>query len=129
MQQTATRHSFKITGMDFSGYMCQDAARAIAWYRDVLGLEPVLLYPDNRGAEYELPDGTTFGLFGGGGNVMPFQPGNGILFGVDDLQAAVRALKERGISVMERETAICNMAMITDTEGNSVFLHKRKPAR
>ncbi|MBV8363300.1 MAG: VOC family protein [Candidatus Eremiobacteraeota bacterium] len=129
MQQTATQHSFKITGMDFSGYMCQDAARAIAWYRDVLGLEPVLLYPDNRGAEYELPDGTTFGLFGGGGNVMPFQPGNGILFGVDDLQAAVRALKERGISVMERETAICNMAMITDTEGNSVFLHKRKPAR
>ena len=129
MQQTATQHSFKVTGMDFSGYMCQDAARAIEWYRDVLGLEPVLLYPDNRGAEYELPDGTTFGLFGGGGNVMPFQPGNGILFGVDDLQAAVRALKERGISVMERETAICNMAMITDTEGNSVFLHKRKPAR
>jgi catechol 2,3-dioxygenase-like lactoylglutathione lyase family enzyme len=45
--------SFKITGMDLSGYMVKDAARAIAFYRDVLGLEPVLVYPDNRGAEYE----------------------------------------------------------------------------
>jgi predicted enzyme related to lactoylglutathione lyase len=113
--------------MDLSGYMCKDGARAIAFYRDVLGLEPVKLYPKNRGAEYELPDGTTFGLFGGGGKVMPFQPGNGILFAVDDLDSAVAALKARGIPVvMELETPVCNMAMINDTEGNSVFLHKRK---
>lgn len=118
---------FTITGMDLSGYMVQDAPRAIAFYRDVLGLEPVKVYPDDRGAEYELADGTTFGLFGGGGKVMPFQPGNGILFAVDDLDVAVSALKARGITVlMERETPVCNMAMIQDTEGNSVFLHKRK---
>ena len=122
-----SQQAFKITGMDLSGYMCKDGARAIAFYRDVLGLEPVKLYPENRGAEYELPDGTTFGLFGGGGKVMPFQPGNGILFAVDDLDAAVAALKARGIPViMELETPVCKMAMINDTEGNSVFLHKRK---
>ena len=120
--------TFQITGMDLSGYMVKDAPRAIAFYRDVLGLEPVVVYPDNRGAEYELPDGSTFGLFGGGGNVMPFQPGNGILFAVDDLAAAVASLRERGIAVMERETPVCNMAMVTDTEGNSIFLHKRKSA-
>jgi catechol 2,3-dioxygenase-like lactoylglutathione lyase family enzyme len=55
---------FTITGMDLSGYTVNDAPRAVAFYRDVLGLEPVLLYPDNRGAEYELPDGSTFGLGG-----------------------------------------------------------------
>lgn len=121
------QRTFKVTGMDLSGYMVKDAPRAIAWYRDVLGLEPVLVYPEDRGAEYELPDGTTFGLFGGGGKVMPFQPGNGILFAVDDLDAAVTSLKERGIPiVMERETPNCNMAVVEDTEGNSVFLHKRK---
>ena len=54
--------TFKVTGMDLSGYMVKDAARAIAFYRDVLGLEPVMTYPDNRGAEYEFADGTTFGL-------------------------------------------------------------------
>ena len=114
--------------MDLSGYMVKDAARAIAFYREVLGLEPVLVYPDDRGAEYELPDGSTFGLWGGGGKVMPFQPSNGILFAVDDLDAAVAAVKARGIPiVMEQETPNCFMAMITDTEGNCIFLHKRKP--
>jgi predicted enzyme related to lactoylglutathione lyase len=59
---------------------------------------------------------------------MPFQPGNGILFAVDDLPAAVADLKARGIPiVMERETPVCTMAVIEDTEGNSIFLHKRKP--
>lgn len=118
---------FRITGMDLSGYMVKDAARAIAFYRDVLGLEPVMVYSGNRGAEYELPDGTTFGLWGGGGAVMPFQPSNGILFAVDDLDAAVAAMKARGVPVvMERETPVCFIAVIHDTEGNSVFLHKRK---
>jgi predicted enzyme related to lactoylglutathione lyase len=119
--------SFKITGMDLSGYMVKDAARAIGFYRDVLGLEPVMVYPDNKGAEYELADGTTFGLWGGGGAVMPFQPSNGILFAVDDFEAAVSAVKARGIPVlMEHETPVCFLAMIGDTEGNSVVLHKRK---
>ncbi len=122
-----TEQSFHVTGLDLSGYMVKDAARAIAFYRDVLGLEPVRVYPDNRGAEYELADGTTFGLWGGGGAVMPFQPSNGILFAVDDLPAAVSALKARGIPVvMEHETPVCFMAMINDTEGNLVTLHKRK---
>ncbi len=113
--------------MDLSGYMVKDASRAIAFYRDVLGLEPVKVYPDNKGAEYEFADGTTFGLWGGGGNVMPFQPSNGILFAVDDLDGAVAAIKARGIPVlMETETPVCFIAMFSDTEGNSVFLHKRK---
>lgn len=123
------QRAFTITGMDLSGYMVKDAPRAIAFYRDVLGVEPVTVYPDGRGAEYELPDGTTFGLWGGGGRVMPFQPSNGILFAVDDLDAAVAAVKERGIAVlMENETPACRMAMIHDTEGNIVTLHKRKVA-
>jgi predicted enzyme related to lactoylglutathione lyase len=122
-----TERPFKITGMDLSGYMVKDAPRAIAFYRDVLGLEPVMTYPENRGAEYELADGTTFGLWGGGGTVMPFQPSNGILFAVDDFDRAVAAIKARGIQVlMEHETPACFMAMINDPEGNTITLHKRK---
>jgi predicted enzyme related to lactoylglutathione lyase len=121
--------AFKVAGIDLSGYMVKDAPRAIAFYRDVLGLEPVIVYSEGRGAEYELPDGTTFGLWGGGGKVMPFQPSNGILFAVDDFDAAVAAVKERNIPiVMQRETPNCYMAMIHDTEGNIVTLHKRKRA-
>ena len=119
--------AFRITGIDLSGYMVKDAPRAIAFYRDVLGLEPVLIYPDDRGAEFELPDGTTFGLWGGGEKFMPFQPSNGVLFAVDDFEAAVAAVKARGIEItVQHETPACFMAMFPDTEGNSVFLHKRK---
>ena len=116
-----------ITGMDLSGYMVKDAPRAIAFYRDVLGLEPTRIYPGDRGAEYEFPDGTTFGLWGGGGAVMPFQPSNGILFAVDDLDAAISAVESHGAPViMKSETPNCLMAMINDTEGNILTLHKRK---
>lgn len=118
---------WKVTGMDLSGYMVKDAPRAIAFYRDVLGLEPVMVYPEDRGAEYELPDGTTFGLWGGGGRVMPFQPSNGILFAVDDFDGAVASVKERGIPMItERETPVCFMAMFHDSEGNIITLHRQK---
>jgi len=119
--------AIQIKGMDLSGYMVKDAPRAIAWYRDVLGLEPARVYSEDRGAEYDLPDGTTFGLWGGGGRVMPFQPSNGILFAVDDFDGAVASIKARGIPiVMQNETPVCFMAMIKDSEGNLVVLHKRK---
>jgi len=121
-----TAAALRIKGIDLSGYMVKDAQRAIAFYRDVLGLEPARVYPENRGAEYDLPDGTTFGLWGGGGKVMPFQPSNGILFAVDDLDAAVQTVKARGIEPQVHETPNCRMAMFSDTEGNSVFLHQRK---
>ena len=120
---------FAITGMDLSGFMVKDAKRAIAFYRDVFGLEPALLYPDDRGAEYELPDGSTFGLWGAGGRI-PFQPSNGILFSVDNFDEAVATLKARGTPIaMEFETPNCRMAVVADTEGNSIFLHDRRPLR
>ena len=94
--------SFSITGMDLSGYMVKDATRAITFYRDVLCLEPVKVYPDNKGAEYEFADGTTFGLWGGDESVMPFQPSNGILFAVDDFDGAVAAMKARNIPLITK---------------------------
>ena len=81
------------------------------------------------GAEYELPDGSTFALWGATENVMPFQPSNGLLFAVDDFDAALASLEANGIPVvMQYETPICFMAMIHDTEGNFLTLHKRKTA-
>lgn len=58
---------------------------------------------------------------------MPFQPSNGILFAVDDFDAAVQNVKARGIPIlMEHETPNCRMAMIHDAEGNLVTLRKLK---
>lgn len=129
METTGTKAPpFAIRGIDLSGYMVKDAARAIAFYRDVVGLEPSRVYPDNRGAEYDLPDGTTFGLWGGGNaSGIPFQPSNGILFSVADVDAVGAAMEERTIPIVARfDTPFCRMLAINDTEGNTVFFHQRK---
>ena len=120
---------FRITGIDRSDYMAKDPNRAIAFYRDVLGLELQSLAPDNDGGEFELLDGSTFGLWVGSDTTTPFQPSNGVLFAVDDLEAAVSTLEARGIKVITRlETPVCSMALIHDSEGNIVTLHKRRIA-
>ncbi len=120
---TRTSH---VVGTDMTGYMVKDTQRALRFYRDVLGLEPTTLYPDDKGAEYELPDGTTFGLWNGS-DEMPFQSGNGVLFAVADFEAAVADAKARGGAfLMVEEQPTCHMAMLEDSEGNYVVLHKRK---
>jgi predicted enzyme related to lactoylglutathione lyase len=122
-----TDRPFRITGIDRSDYMAKDPSRAIAFYRDVLGLELQSLAPDNDGGEFELPDGSTFGLWVGSDATTPFQPSNGVLFAVDDLEAALSSLETRGITIVTRlETPVCSMALINDSEGNIVTLHKRK---
>jgi len=124
--EVSDERTFTVTGLDLSGYMVKDGPRAIAFYRDVLGMEPTRVYPDGMGAEYEFADGTTFGLWHGG-EMMPWRPSNGVLFAVDDLGAATAAVKARGSKILlEHESPVCFMAMIEDSEGNSVVLHKRK---
>jgi predicted enzyme related to lactoylglutathione lyase len=121
-----TQRSFRVRGIDLTGYLVKDTARALAFYRDVLGLEPTTLYSEGHGAEFELPDGTTFGLFNGG-DEMPFRPGTGVMFAVDDFDAAVASAKAHGAPIaMESETPVCFMAMTEDSEGNAFIIHKRK---
>jgi predicted enzyme related to lactoylglutathione lyase len=119
---------FTVTGMDLVGYMATDVPRAIAFYRDTIGLKPTKVFDENAGAEFELSDGSTFGLWGGN-EFMPFQPSNCILFAVDDFDAAVERLKSKNVPiVMQHESPVCFMVLVDDTEGNKVILHKRKPS-
>lgn len=114
----------RITGIDSHTYQIKDTQRAIAFYRDVLGLTPSFERPD--GAEFELGDGSTFGLWNGGDR-MPWQAGNGVMFAVENIESAVGTAKQRGANVMmQTETPVCFMALVEDTEGNHFLLHKRK---
>jgi predicted enzyme related to lactoylglutathione lyase len=113
--------------MDLVGYMAKDVPRAIAFYRDAIGLTPTKLFDNDAGAEFELSDGSTFGLWSGN-DMMPFQPSNCILFAVDDFDKTLQGLKDKNVPiVMQHEGDVCFMVMVNDTEGNSVILHKRKP--
>lgn len=125
--ESAGARPFKITGIDRTEFMVTDPARALAFYRDVLGLELQSLAPDRSGGEFELADGSTFGFWSEPG--LPFQPSCGVLFAVDDLEGALTALAAHGVAAIRRmETPFCSMAFVHDSEGNVVTLHKRKAA-
>ena len=120
-------NSTSIKGIDIVTYLAQDADRAKAFYRDLLGL-PVSTDYGPQGAEFELADGATFGIWKMTDG--SFRPSGGIMFAVDDLKAAVAGYKSRGVSFEDdgaiEETPACFMAFATDPEGNTFILHQRK---
>jgi predicted enzyme related to lactoylglutathione lyase len=115
-----------ITGVDIFGPPSRDAARLISFYRDVLGMKPTALDPEGRAAEFELPDGTTFGVWQP--SEMPPSGGYGALFAVPDIHAAVARFREQGASLGDVfETSVCFMSLGEDPDGNQFGIHQRKP--
>ncbi|MDQ6781511.1 MAG: VOC family protein [Candidatus Eremiobacteraeota bacterium] len=121
----ATATGVKITGIDFHGYLVKDAARAIKFYKETLGLKPT--YEMEQGAEFELEDGSTFGVWRM--DDAPWHPGSGVFFAVPNLHEAVEHLKTRGVKFLDEkpaESPVCHMIAAEDTEGNFFMLHQRK---
>jgi predicted enzyme related to lactoylglutathione lyase len=113
-----------ITGVDFIPIPAQDVARAIAFYRDTLGLKLEREHPDWA----EFACGTsTVGLVrpeAYGGKFEPLGFAAPALH-VDDIDAAVAALAAKGIKAEKTDTGVCHMVHLRDTEGNAVLLHNR----
>src|SRR5437868_488344 len=112
----------KIEKVDFVTVPTRDKARAVAWYRDVLGL-PVTA---ESAGEVEAP-GLTLSFW------MPEDEGEkfvanegGIAFRVLDVAAAVEEARGAGSEVIGIEdTGVCHMGFIKDPDGNVVILHRR----
>jgi predicted enzyme related to lactoylglutathione lyase len=112
-----------ITGVDLIASFTTDPQRAIAFYRDVLGMTPTEVDDTGRGAEFTLGDGSTFGVW------QPDEPASGaaIMFAVQDIKTAIPELRERGAKLSEpEETPVCYMAFCQDPDGNTVIIHQRK---
>jgi catechol 2,3-dioxygenase-like lactoylglutathione lyase family enzyme len=117
-----------ITGIDAHTYMVKDLARAIAFYRDVLQL-PLAPTIGENGAEFELPDGSTFELWNPAESNRPWERGHGIMFAVADAREAVAYLRSRGVTIGDPEdNPECLMAIGEDSEGNQLVIHQRKGA-
>jgi len=122
---TTTVDTAAITGMDLSAYFVSDPARAIAFYRDVLGLEPTEVDDQGRGAEFTLADGQTFGVWnsGDGGPTS----GGVLMFAVADAKAAVERIRANGGTIPDpEETPACYMAHAQDPDGNAFIIHQKK---
>ena len=112
-----------IKGLDLTAYLVKDPARAIAFYRDVLGMTPTEIDDQGRGAEFTLADGSTFGVW----KPDDAATGGAVMFAVDDIKAALERLRERGLALSEpMESPVCFMAFAQDPEGNPIIIHQRK---
>jgi catechol 2,3-dioxygenase-like lactoylglutathione lyase family enzyme len=112
--------------VDFVSVPTRDVARAVAWYRDVLGL-----------AESEYTEGevevanVTLSFWRPEDDNLPFTPNeSGFALRVADVQAAVDEARAGGADVMGIEdTGVCHMGFVRDPDGNVIILHRRYAPR
>jgi predicted enzyme related to lactoylglutathione lyase len=105
-----------------------DAERARKFYQETLELKPSTTGMEGAWVEYEL-GATTIGV-GCHPAWKPSREGTTVAFEVDDIDATIAKLKERGVNFdMEKmETPVCWMAQFRDPDGNKLVVHKRKSA-
>lgn len=119
-----TKAPVAITGIDVTAYLVKDPKRATAFWRDVMGLP--CTWESEQGAEFELADGSAFGLWRMDDG--SWFPGNGVMFHTADVKAAADYYRSRGAKIDEHieENGPCFMAFGEDTEGNRFILHQPK---
>jgi len=112
----------QVEQVDFVSVPTRDVARAVAWYRDVLGL------PQSEFSEGEVEaSNLTLDFWVPEEQGEPFVPnGNGVALRVADVEAAVEEVRAAGGVVMGIEdTGVCHMGFVKDPDGNVLILHRR----
>ena len=116
----------RVEQVDFVAIPTRDTARAVAWYREVLGL-PVSEFADG---EVETPN-VTLSFWKPEEQGEQFVPNeNGIALRVADVAAAVEEVRGQGAEVIGiQDSGVCHMGFIKDPDGNVLILHRRYKPR
>jgi catechol 2,3-dioxygenase-like lactoylglutathione lyase family enzyme len=116
----------QVEQVDFVSVPTRDTARAVAWYRDVLGL-PVSEFTEG---EVETPN-VTLSFWNPDADGEPFQANTaGIALRVADVAAAVEEVRVHGAEVIGIEdSGVCYMGFVKDPDGNVLILHRRYKPR
>lgn len=118
----------KITELAFCCYSVTYMPRARAFYENVLGLKPTSVFEDgeNKFIEYEF--GPYALAIGSSPQFRPSPDGCSAALEVENFDDAIAHLKANKVKFrMEPiETPVCRMAMISDPDGNTICIHKRK---
>jgi catechol 2,3-dioxygenase-like lactoylglutathione lyase family enzyme len=116
----------QVEQVDFVSVPTRDVARAVAWYRDVLGLAE----SEYTEGEVEAPN-LTLSFWRPEDDNLPFAANeSGFALRVADVQAAGEEAKAGGADVMGIEdTGVCHMGFCKDPDGNALIFHRRYAAR
>ncbi|HET7854893.1 MAG TPA: VOC family protein [Gaiellaceae bacterium] len=113
--------------VDFISVPTRDAARAAAWYRDVLGL------PESEVTEGEVEaPNTTFSFWEPEREGIPFAPNEaGVALRVADVAAARAELEAKDVEFIAEtwDSGVCHFAAFRDPDGNVLILHRRYAPR
>lgn len=119
----------KVIEIAFTCYPVTDLKRACKFYGRTLGLRETKRWGDEDRAwvEYDIGPGT-LAITNMADDVKPSRNGGGVALEVEDFDAAIAELKKAGITFVwpEQDTPVCHMALISDPDGNSIGIHKRK---
>lgn len=112
--------------VDFVTVPTRDVARAVAWYRDVLGL-PESEYSEG---EVETPN-VTLSFWKPEDDDLPFPANNGgVALRVPNVESAVEEASAGGADVLGiDDTGVCHMGFVRDPDGNVIILHRRYAPR
>jgi len=111
-----------IEQVDFVTVPPRDVARAVAFYRDVLGL-PESEYSEG---EVEAPN-VTLGFWNPEAEGEEFVANSaGVGLRVPDVASAVEEARSAGAEVIGIEdSGVCHMGFVKDPDGNVLILHRR----
>jgi catechol 2,3-dioxygenase-like lactoylglutathione lyase family enzyme len=112
----------EIEQVDFVSIPTRDYPRAVAWYRDTLGL-PASEYSET---ELETPN-VTLAFWNPEAEGEEFVPNAaGFALRVADVEAAVEEVRAAGGEVMGIvDSGVCHMGFVKDLDGNVLILHRR----
>ena len=119
----------KVIEMAFTGYPVTDLKRAEQFYSGILGLKESRRFGDTKEAwiEYDIGPGT-LAITNMATEWKPSPDGGGVALEVDNFNTAIDELKRSGarFRIEATETPVCHMAIVSDPDGNSICIHKRK---
>lgn len=121
----------KVLEFAFVGYPVTDMVRARGFYEGALNLAPATVF-EHEGhswVEYEVGP-HTLAITDMTTDWKPSADGGGVALEVEDFDAAIAWLREKGASIYSgpSDFPTCHMALIHDPDGNSICIHKRKPS-
>jgi catechol 2,3-dioxygenase-like lactoylglutathione lyase family enzyme len=117
----------RVEQVDFISIPTRDAARAMAWYRDILGLPESAVSP----GELETPN-VTLSFWEPGRDDLSFVANEaGFAVRVADVAEARSELEAKGVEFIAEtwDSGVCHFAAFRDVDGNTVVLHRRYAPR
>jgi catechol 2,3-dioxygenase-like lactoylglutathione lyase family enzyme len=117
----------EVENVDFISIPTRDVGRAMAWYRDALGL------PESEVSDGELEaPNVTLSFWEPEREGLPFAPNTGgFAIRVPDVALARAELEAKGVGFVGEtwDSGVCHFAACHDPDGNTVILHRRYAPR